>query len=244
MTKYPYITLYPGDWLRDTIAGCSLAAQGLWLRMMFVAHDSNPYGHLACHGRPLSHEAIARMCGAAPEEFRTLLDELDRAGVTKPRIHGNIVSRRMIRDAHLRDVRASAGSRGGHSAQAGFAKAKSKANIKQNTDIENEDEPDKQLIDQLYELYPRKKAKPAALRAIAKALKRADFATIKAGVERYAKTRAGQDPTYTAHPATWFNADRWADEADPVIKMPQSSDPFGEYQFKNPPSVEELKRLG
>ena len=40
MAKLPYIQLYPGDWLRDSVAGCSLAAQGLWLRMMFVMHDS------------------------------------------------------------------------------------------------------------------------------------------------------------------------------------------------------------
>jgi hypothetical protein len=34
-----------------------------------------------------------------------------------------------------------------------------------------------------------------------------------AGAMRYAAERQGQDPRYTAHPATWLNAGRWADEA-------------------------------
>jgi len=32
------------------------------------------------------------------------------------------------------------------------------------------------------------------------------------GARRYAEARAGQDPQYTAHPATWLNAGRWDDE--------------------------------
>ena len=47
VSKMPAIQLYTGDWLKDPVAGCSLAAQGLWLRMMFIAHDSRRYGYLA-----------------------------------------------------------------------------------------------------------------------------------------------------------------------------------------------------
>jgi hypothetical protein len=40
MSKRPSFQFYPGDWLRDSVAGCSLAAQGLWLRVMILAHDT------------------------------------------------------------------------------------------------------------------------------------------------------------------------------------------------------------
>lgn len=136
--KLPAIHLYPGDWLRDSISGCSLAAQGLWLRMMFVAHDAPKYGHIfASH---LLHEkrAIARRCGCTDEEFDTLFSELKAAGV--PGFEGDIViSRRMVRDASLRDVRAKAGRKGGK--QNGKQKrSKTKAKPKQNPEDEIEDE--------------------------------------------------------------------------------------------------------
>ena len=44
--KLPHIQLYPGDWLKDQVAGCSLGAQGLWLRLIFIMHDSEPRGFL------------------------------------------------------------------------------------------------------------------------------------------------------------------------------------------------------
>lgn len=60
-----------------------------------------------------------------------------------------------------------------------------------------------------YQKYPRHVAKRAALKAYAAARSRASAAEILAGCERYA---VSADPNYTAHPATWLNADRWLDE--------------------------------
>lgn len=81
--KLPAIQFYPGDWLRDGVSGCSLAAQGLWLRMLLVAHDSDSYGRLSVSGRPLLPAEIARRCGCAVEEYCLLFNELERAGVPK-----------------------------------------------------------------------------------------------------------------------------------------------------------------
>lgn len=99
MAKLPAIQLYPGDWLRDAVSGCSLAAQALWLRMMFVAHDSERYGYLSQNGDAIPSDLIARRCGCTLDEYTSLLDELDRAGVPSRTPEGVIFSRRMVRDA-------------------------------------------------------------------------------------------------------------------------------------------------
>lgn len=68
-----------------------------------------------------------------------------------------------------------------------------------------------------WQAYPRKKGKQQALRAWEKAIKTgADPTVIVAGAERYALERTGEDPQYTAHPATWLHAGRWDDEPDPT----------------------------
>lgn len=66
--------------------------------------------------------------------------------------------------------------------------------------------------------YPRKVAKGAARKAWDKAIKAgADPALIVLGARRYATDprRSDSDIRYTAHPATWLNAERWADEDAP-----------------------------
>jgi hypothetical protein len=37
---------------------------------------------------------------------------------------------------------------------------------------------------------------------------------IIAGAQRYAGERAGQDPQFTAHPATWLYQERWLDDTE------------------------------
>jgi hypothetical protein len=67
-------------------------------------------------------------------------------------------------------------------------------------------------FDEFWAAYPRKVAKPAAARAWKKAIKNgADAATLINAATRYATTRAGENPKYTAHPATWLNNERWND---------------------------------
>ncbi len=60
--------------------------------------------------------------------------------------------------------------------------------------------------------YPRRVGKPAARKAWAKAVRTTDPATIIAAAKSYAQQRLGQDAQFTAHPATWLNGERWADE--------------------------------
>lgn len=100
--KAPSFQFYPKDWQADHVAGCSLAAQGLWLRMMIQMHNSERYGYLSQHGLPIPDEAVARYCGCPLQEYQTLLAELERAGVPSRTPEGIIYSRRMVRDEKKR----------------------------------------------------------------------------------------------------------------------------------------------
>jgi hypothetical protein len=104
MGKLPAIWLYPGDWLQDEIAGCSLAAQGLLLRMMFIGHSSTRYGYLVnSDGAAIPPESIARRCGCTPEQYATLLIELDSVGKLNRTPEGIVFIKRMVRDAASRE---------------------------------------------------------------------------------------------------------------------------------------------
>lgn len=103
MGKLPSLQFYPGDWLRDPVAGCSLAAQGLWLRMMFLMHDSPRYGYLCnSDGSPIPPGSVALRCGCTLEQYEALLHELDSVDVPSRTTSKVIFSRRMVRDAARR----------------------------------------------------------------------------------------------------------------------------------------------
>ena len=79
----------------------------------------------------------------------------------------------------------------------------------------------------IYQAYPRKVGKLAALKAIEKALKVSDAAVILASVQRFAaqvKTERTEE-RFIPHPSTWFNAGRWMDEtkADKVSNRDESA---------------------
>jgi hypothetical protein len=90
--------------------------------------------------------------------------------------------------------------------------------------------------------YPRKVARPAARRAYAVALKKADAAEILAGAMRYAAERDGQDAKYTKHPATWLNNECWTDEPSPGVRAGRSSRPAHAQNRSAALAAEELCR--
>lgn len=104
MNKAPSFQFYPGDWLRNDVSGCSLEAQGLWLRMMMVMHDSQIYGQLVLNSEQMSPEFIAKKIGISPKKYANLLKELDVAGVINRNEKGVIFSGRMERDEHKRQL--------------------------------------------------------------------------------------------------------------------------------------------
>jgi hypothetical protein len=77
------------------------------------------------------------------------------------------------------------------------------------------------LFAEFWKTYPKRVAKGAARKAWIKALKNgADPEAVIFGARRYATDprRVEADSKYTAHPATWLNAERWDDEPEPEYR--------------------------
>ena len=115
--KRPSFQFYPSDWLRDTaLRTCSVGARGLWIDMICYMHEGNPYGVLKVGNKVILAPNLAAMIGATLEDTEGWLVELESAGVFDRGENGEIMSRRMIRDENLRNIRASGGKLGGNPA--------------------------------------------------------------------------------------------------------------------------------
>jgi len=99
-----------------------------------------------------------------------------------------------------------------------------------------------QLASEIYAAYPRKVARPKALKAIIKVIatpprsvSTTDWAAQILGLTKlYAAARAGESPEFTPHAATFFNQRRFED--DPSTWGSQSEvshapDPNSQYGF-------------
>jgi hypothetical protein len=128
MAVLPWLKFFPGDWQRDTaLRSCPVAARGLWIEMLMVMHQAEPYGHLVVNGKPIQPAVLARMVGASAKEVRHWLSKLEAAGVFDR--EGNvIVSRRMVRDERIRRLRAEGGKLGGNPALKDIHKGDTKVN--------------------------------------------------------------------------------------------------------------------
>jgi uncharacterized protein YdaU (DUF1376 family) len=67
--------------------------------------------------------------------------------------------------------------------------------------------------EEIYDLYPLKAGRKAAIDAIKKALAKTDKKTLVEAVTEFAKARNGQKG-FTPYPATWFNQERWLDDRE------------------------------
>ncbi|TGQ52559.1 hypothetical protein EN836_19215 [Mesorhizobium sp. M1C.F.Ca.ET.193.01.1.1] len=102
------------DWESDpNLRLCSLAAQGLWMRMLCIAAAHEPVGYVAIAGKRLDEAALARLAGCAENELGMLLSELEQNRVFSRDRHGRIFSRRMTADARKARVARRNGLRGG-----------------------------------------------------------------------------------------------------------------------------------
>lgn len=112
--KRPAFQFYPGDWRRDiALRKCSLAARGMWIELMCIAHECEPYGTLKHNGEALQADDIAGLVGmCSPREAKALIAELVRKGVAKVDPDGLLYSKRMVDDERIRNARAEGGKAG------------------------------------------------------------------------------------------------------------------------------------
>ena len=98
--KEPWGKWFWDDWTADeAVAACSLAAQGLWMRMLCVCAKSRPPGFLTLAARPCTVADIAKIGGVDNETASNLVGELARKNVFSRTRNGTIYCRRMVRDS-------------------------------------------------------------------------------------------------------------------------------------------------
>lgn len=67
-------------------------------------------------------------------------------------------------------------------------------------------------FDEFWRHVPRKVGKGQAVKAYRAARKKVSHDKLVSGIKAYADSVSGTDPQFVAHPATWLNGERWADE--------------------------------
>lgn len=104
MSSTRFLKFYPSDWRGDpALSICSLAARGLWIEMICIMHEADPYGTLSFRGKPIGSELLARMASLPVGEVEQALAELREAGVFDVQKNGVIFSRKMKRARKMRE---------------------------------------------------------------------------------------------------------------------------------------------
>ncbi|MCA3268483.1 MAG: hypothetical protein ING19_20760 [Azospirillum sp.] len=111
--RQPWMKFFPSDWRADpALRMCSFAARGLWVDLMTLMHEAEPYGHLLVSGKSPTARQLSGLLGGGLKEIEALLAELEEAGVFSKTDEGVIYSRRMTRD-HARAQKDKANGKGG-----------------------------------------------------------------------------------------------------------------------------------
>ena len=221
-----WMKFYPSDWMGEPkLKLVSRSARSLWLDMLCLMHQSGT-GRLEVSGRPMTEKELAAILGDNPRTIKKLLAELADAGVSTIVDGSFIASSRMIKDFEKSERDKSNGRMGGSPLlknkdldEKGVnpqVKAQKPEARSQNPDKERDTNVSlsaSDLFDEFWREVPKRVGKTSAQKAWAKAVKSAPPDEIIAAMRRYAAEREGKDPQFTAHPATWLNAGRWADEA-------------------------------
>ena len=224
--KRPAFQFYPADWRKDpALSTCSLAARGLWIELICVAHESEEYGVLAINGKPMTIQQLARSVGESAAMIGKLIDELEQSSVFSRDDRGCIFSRRMVKDEHIREIRGDAGRLGGNpnllkQKQSKLVKQTDKQSLtpsSSSSSSENTPIAPDELFENFWKAYPNRAAKQNAKKAWAKLKLAANdprLDAIRAGFSRAMQSREWlQDGgKFIPHAATWINGERWNDE--------------------------------
>ena len=113
--KAPWMKFYPTDWRSDPrLRMCSLEARGLWIEMVCLMHEAEPYGHLRIAGEIPTLSQLSSMVGAHHKTVDKAIIELLKHGVFDRDSDGCIVSRRMVRDREKANKDRANGKKGGN----------------------------------------------------------------------------------------------------------------------------------
>ena len=115
MSKSPAFLFYPADWRKNTaLRMCSFAARAVWLEMMCIMHENQPYGTMRHNGVVIQEDKLALILGGNQQENISLIRELESNGVFRRDDGGAIYSPRMVESERNRIERAENGRKGGN----------------------------------------------------------------------------------------------------------------------------------
>ena len=101
MSRLRWAKFFWADWAGDNaLSLCSLAAQGLWMRLLCIAAQNEPYGTILISGRQPTEVELAKLIQPPirVRDFRRLLRELEYRHVIKRDADGNLYSARLRAD--------------------------------------------------------------------------------------------------------------------------------------------------
>lgn len=161
MTANPWDKFYWNDWENDpALKLCSLAAQGLWMRMLCICAKADPKGYLLVAGQPLSPADLASLVGKGEGDVETHLSELTSKGVLSLDRKSRIYSRRMVRDVQKAQTARQNGRFGGNPTLGN----KTTNSASDNPQVIPPDKPHKPLAKELSNESSDKSTKPAKSR--------------------------------------------------------------------------------
>lgn len=214
-----HVAFYPSDWLAGT-RGLTASETGVYITLVARMYEmAGPIER--------NDERLARLCGCTRAAFVRDLESLMAEGKIYETEDGLFNERARKEIEKATEISAKARS----AAEARWNKKPKKNKTGKNANAsaghmpepcQPEPEPDieepkgsslAREFDALWSIVPRKVGKGQARKAFDKARKVASFTVIFSAMERHAQERAGKDPQYTPHPATWLNGERWLDEA-------------------------------
>jgi len=115
MGKLPAFQFYPADWRKDPgIGALSYEQRGIWFEMLCIMHESESRGYLQINGKKIEINVLSRILGLNKQKLSKAIATFIEFKVCSIDDNGVIYSRRMVKDEHIRQVRAEAGKKGGN----------------------------------------------------------------------------------------------------------------------------------
>lgn len=241
MGKAPAFQFYPSDWQRD-LDDQDLEIEGAWIRICCRLWWSETRGEAT---KPIREWAriLRKTEKKTTEILKILLEKGIASGSVLDNQMVNLISRRMVRDSKISQIRKQVGRLGGNP---GLIK------IQENLDNQNSSKSASLLLHSssssstsknnpptprkrgmvyaddflsFWASYPRKVGKDAAYR-VWKRLNgtRPALAALVSAIESQTQSDQWQKEggQFIPHPATWLNQGRWAD--DPEIKTTSATE--------------------
>lgn len=213
----PYMKMYWGDYLGDTAHLTAIQHGGY---LLLIAH------YWRTGSIPNDAQKLARITRMSVKEWSrhgpTIMEffpDGKHARIERERDDARLKSEKNRRSAETRwnagEQPKSLINNDGHDAFALQSQSVGNANQNHNQNQNKKNTPlppsrGSDGFDLFWEAYPRKVSKGAAAKAWKAAIKKASADEIVGGVKRF---KFSDDPQFIPHPATWLNAERWADEA-------------------------------